>query len=105
MSDKTSQSGKGEFADLTHGDVSLESLKGYWKKNTNFVILLLAIWAVCSYGAALIAGPLNKLVILGFPFGYYMGAQGSLAIFVLLIVWYARGMNKLDEEYGVKEDE
>ncbi|KAB2934613.1 MAG: DUF4212 domain-containing protein [Leptonema illini] len=104
MSENNPQRGKGEFADLSHGDVSQEALQSYWKRNTRFVIMLLAIWALVSYGAALIAPLLNKVVILGFPLAYYMGAQGSLAVFVLLIVWYARGMNEMDHEYGVKED-
>jgi len=37
--------------------------------------------------------------------GYYMGAQGSLIIFVILIFWYAFAMNKKDKEYGVEEEE
>jgi putative solute:sodium symporter small subunit len=34
-----------------------------------------------------------------------MGAQGSLAIFVILIFWYAKYMNAKDDEYGVGEEE
>ena len=44
-------------------------------------------------------------VILGFPLGYYMGAQGSLIIFVWLIFNYAFKMNKADVDYGVEEEE
>ena len=41
---------------------------------------------------------------LGFPLGYYMAAQGSLAIFVVEIAVYAYLMNKKDEEYGIREE-
>jgi len=34
-----------------------------------------------------------------------MGAQGSLIIYVLIIWFYARRMNQLDNEYGVQEGE
>jgi putative solute:sodium symporter small subunit len=34
-----------------------------------------------------------------------MGAQGALAIYVLIIWFYARYMNRLDQEYGVAEGE
>jgi putative solute:sodium symporter small subunit len=34
-----------------------------------------------------------------------MGAQGSLIIYVLIIWFYASYMGKLDQEYGVAEDE
>ena len=42
---------------------------------------------------------------MGFPFAFYMGAQGSLIIYVLIIWYYARRMNQLDKEYGVHEGE
>jgi len=37
--------------------------------------------------------------------GYYMGAQGSLIVFVILIFVYAIKMNKADKDYGVEEEE
>lgn len=45
----------------------------------------------------------NNIVIMGFPFAFYMGAQGALIIYVLIIWYYARRMNQLDKEYGVHE--
>ena len=42
------------------------------------------------------AGWLNQFSFLGFPLGYYMAAQGSLAIFVIEIAVYAYLMNKKD---------
>ena len=47
----------------------------------------------------------NEIVIAGFPLGFYMGAQGSLIIYVLIIVYYAKTMNAMDKEYGVHEGE
>ncbi len=84
--------------------LSKEQLESYWRENRNLMILVLLIWALVSYGAALISGWLNKIVIFGFPLGYYMGSQGSLVVFVLLIVFYAISMDKTDEKYGVKEE-
>ena len=84
--------------------LSKEQLESYWRENRNLMILVLLIWALVSYGAALISGWLNKIVIFGFHLGYYMGSQGSLVVFVLLIVFYAISMDKTDEKYGVKEE-
>jgi putative solute:sodium symporter small subunit len=42
-------------------------------------------------------------VILGFPLGFYMAAQGSLIVFVILIFWFSSKQNQIDEEYGVAE--
>jgi putative solute:sodium symporter small subunit len=50
------------------------------------------------------AGWLNHFSLLGFPLGYYMAAQGSLAIFVIEIAVYAKLMNAKDEAYGIREE-
>jgi putative solute:sodium symporter small subunit len=49
------------------------------------------------------ARELNEFTVLGFPLGFYMGAQGSLVVYVLIIWFYARYMNRLDHQYGVHE--
>jgi putative solute:sodium symporter small subunit len=41
----------------------------------------------------------------GWPFSFWMGAQGSLVVYCLIIWYYARHMNKLDIEHGVQESE
>ena len=41
----------------------------------------------------------------GWPFSFWMGAQGALVIYILIIGFYARYMGKLDIEYGVEESE
>lgn len=77
----------------------------YWRKNLRLTAVLLAIWFVATFVASWYARELNEIVILGFPLGFYMGAQGALIIFVLIIWYYARSMNKLDKQYGVHEGE
>ena len=82
-----------------------EKLKKYWAENVKLTAIILFIWFVVTYVAIFFSPELNNIVILGFPMGYYMGAQGSLIIFVILIFWYAFAMNKKDKEYGVEEEE
>ena len=82
-----------------------EKHKQYWQINLRTTGILLAIWFVVTYLlGGLWAAQLNEIVILGFPLGYWVAAQGSLAIFVIEIYVYARLMNKLDLEYGIHED-
>ena len=82
-----------------------EKLKAYWAYNVRLTTIVMVIWFVVTYVAIFFTPQLNNIVILGFPFGYYMGAQGSLIIFVILIFWYAFKMNAADKEYGVEEEE
>ena len=51
------------------------------------------------------ADALNGASFLGFPLGFYMAAQGSLIVFVVLIFWFARTQDKIDREFGMAEDD
>jgi putative solute:sodium symporter small subunit len=63
------------------------------------------IWFVVTYIiSGLMAGWLNQFTFIGFPLGYYMAAQGSLAIFVIEIAVYAYLMNRKDLEFGIREE-
>jgi putative solute:sodium symporter small subunit len=75
----------------------------YWRKNLTITAILLFIWFVVTFVEAWYARELNQFSFLGFPLGFYMSAQGSLAIYVILIGVYAWYMNRLDKEYEVDE--
>ena len=82
-----------------------EKHKEYWQRNLKMTGLLLAIWFVVTFVFSFYARELNEITFIGFPLGFYMGAQGSLVIYVVIIWFYARYMNNLDQEYGVHEGE
>jgi len=82
-----------------------ERHKEYWQKNLRITAILLAIWFAVTFVVIFFAPQLNEIVILGFPLAFYMGAQGSLIIYVLIIWFYAHRMNQLDKEYDVHEGE
>jgi putative solute:sodium symporter small subunit len=92
----------------TMGELSMqltEKHKEYWQRNLRMTGFLLAIWFVVTFVFSYFARELNEIVFLGFPLGFYFGAQGSLIIYVVIIWYYARYMNNLDQEYGVHEGE
>lgn len=78
-------------------------VEGHYRENVRLIKRLLLVWFLVSYGAALVVEVLNRITFLGFPFGYYMAAQGSIAVFVVLIFVYARKMEEIDRRYGVDE--
>jgi len=80
-----------------------EKHKQYWQKNLRLTGILLVIWFVATFVIGWFARDLQSIKILGFPFSFYMGAQGSLIIYVIIIWYYARAMGKLDREYDVHE--
>ena len=81
-----------------------EVAEAHWSKTRNLMIVTLVIWAIFSFFIHMFVTALNNVVILGFPLGFYMAAQGSLIIFVVLIFWFAYRQNAIDEEFGVAED-
>lgn len=89
---------------IATGDVSPEIADAHWAKTRSLMWTCLAIWAVFSFFIHFFVSALNQIVILGFPLGFYMAAQGSLIIFVILIFWFAWRQNRIDEEFGVAED-
>jgi putative solute:sodium symporter small subunit len=87
-------------------ELTEQQREAYWQYNIRLTIVLLVIWFVTAYIiSGLLAGWFNQFTFLGFPLGYYMAAQGSLAIFVIEIAVYAYLMNKKDRDYGIVEVE
>lgn len=84
--------------------VTEERRKEYWRRTLRVTAILLSIWFVVTYVVIFFAVPLNQFTFLGFPFAFYMGAQGALIVYVALIVFYAWYMNRLDREFGVAEE-
>jgi putative solute:sodium symporter small subunit len=76
----------------------------YWRKNLRITMILLAIWFIVTFVIGWMARDLS-FPFFGWPFSFWVGAQGALAIYVIIIWYYARYMNKLDQEYGVAEGE
>jgi len=84
--------------------MSKKNLQEYWKRNLRYLVILLSIWFVVSYGCGILfAESLNTIKIGGFPLGFWFAQQGSIYVFVILIFIYVRLMNKLDVEFNVDE--
>lgn len=81
-----------------------KALKDYWKKNLQYLLILLGIWFLVSYGAGILfADSLNEIKIGGFKLGFWFAQQGSIYVFVILIFVYVWLMNRLDREFDVDE--
>ena len=76
----------------------------YWSKNLQITALLLGIWFFVTFVVVFFARDLT-FNFFGWPFSFWVAAQGALVVYCLIIRYYARYMNKLDIEYGVDEGE
>ncbi|TIU09267.1 MAG: DUF4212 domain-containing protein [Mesorhizobium sp.] len=73
----------------------------YWNKTKSLMFVMLGLWVFFGYVIHMFVEQLNTIVIFGFPLGFYMAAQGSLIAFVVMLFWFARRQNAIDEEHHV----
>ncbi len=86
---------------------SLEQTRelAYWKVNLRVLGVLLSIWFLVSYGAALLfVEQLDQFQVGGFPLGFWFAQQGAIYTFVVLIFAYVVIMNRVDHQFGVSDD-
>lgn len=80
--------------------------KAYWRKNLQYLAILLGIWFITSYLCSVVfVEQLDKIRIGGCPLGFYFAQQASIWIFVVLIFVYAGLMNRLERRHSQREAE
>ena len=78
----------------------------YWKANVRLITWSLVVWALVSYGFAMILRPLVAgIAVGGSDLGFWFAQQGSIYAFVILIFVYMRLMNRLDHKFGYEDPE
>jgi putative solute:sodium symporter small subunit len=79
--------------------------KAYWKKNVRFLTILLSVWFVVSFLMGIIfSEELDNIEFFGFKLGFWVAQQGSIVVYIAIIFFYVRGMNKLDKEFDVSDE-
>jgi putative solute:sodium symporter small subunit len=73
----------------------------YFKERTRYMILYFVIWFVVSYGVVIFAEPLSHFTINGYPFHYFMGAQGAIITFIVLLFINASVSDAIDKKFGI----
>lgn len=76
----------------------------YWKANLAYLAVLLSVWFAVSYlGGIVFVKPLNAFKVGGAPLGFWIAQQGSIYVFLVLILVYTVLMNALDRKHDVRE--
>lgn len=77
----------------------------YWRATMSLLTKVLIIWALVSYGAGIVfADALDKVMLGGYPLGFWFAQQGSIYVFIALIFWYRKKMNEIDRKFDVHEE-
>jgi putative solute:sodium symporter small subunit len=79
----------------------------HWTRTRGLMFAHLAIWFFFGYIIHMFVNVLNQFTvpILKFPLGFYMAAQGSLIVFVVMLFVFAKQQDNIDRQHGVAEDD
>jgi len=76
----------------------------YWRRNLRITGILLVVWFIVTFVVGFYARELS-FTFFGWPFSFWVASQGALIVYVIIIGYYAWYMNRLDQEFGVSEEE
>lgn len=81
-----------------------QAKRRFWRRNITLVIVLLSIWFTVSCVCSILLAPwLNRFQFAGFPLGFWFAQQGSILVFIVLILVYALVMRRLDRDLADAE--
>lgn len=81
-----------------------EKHRHYWRTNVKVLSALLCVWFLFSCVLPIfLVEELNEVTFAGFKLGFWIAQQGSIIVFIFLILGYAVIMRKVDAAHGVDE--
>jgi putative solute:sodium symporter small subunit len=75
--------------------------RDYWSKSIKWLLFFLTIWFIASFGCGILFRSWldeNFPKIGNAPFGFWMAQQGSIIVFILILIAYAKTMARLDKQ-------
>ncbi len=73
----------------------------YFLARVRLITVLLFFWFAVSFGMVFFAETLAQYTFNGFPLHYFMGAQGSIVVFIILLFVNAYISDRIDQKYGL----
>jgi putative solute:sodium symporter small subunit len=69
----------------------------YWRATRRLTLQLLLVWLFVTFTIIFFARELSSLTLFGWPFSFYLAAQGATLIYVIIVWFYAWRMQRLDQ--------
>ncbi|MDD5295901.1 MAG: DUF4212 domain-containing protein [Rhodocyclaceae bacterium] len=98
--DKPKSHGRLPPGDIAGGEAPADNARcgNYWNRTLRLTAGFLGVWAAATFLPIWFAPEMEGLHFFGWPLAYYLAAQGSLLVFVLIVWIYAGFMEHLDRE-------
>ena len=75
-----------------------------WPRRVRSSAWLLAVWAAVTFGTTYYARQLDDATR-GWPFSFWMAAQGALLVYLVLVIVYALRMERIDDDRDASHDD
>jgi len=76
----------------------------YWRENIRLLLTLMSIWFIVSFGAGILFRDwLDQFALGGYPLGFWFAQQGSIYVFMALILYYVVKMRSLERKYDLDD--
>ncbi|HYD94426.1 MAG TPA: DUF4212 domain-containing protein [Noviherbaspirillum sp.] len=76
--------------------IAARNRKRYWRKAKVLTAFLVSVWFSTTFGIIFFARELAGLTLFGWPFSFYMAAQGLSLLYLLIVAVYVARMRRLD---------
>lgn len=84
--------------------IEQEQRVGHWRRTIVWAAVTLGVVSLFGFVLPFYVDPLNRLILLGFPMGFFVAAQGALVAFVVLAYWFADRQEQTDRRHGASEE-
>ncbi|ABC63022.1 DUF4212 domain-containing protein [Erythrobacter litoralis] len=94
------------MAENETGAAGTGGASAYWRANLRLLGGLLVVWFAVSFGAGILFRDfLDRFSIGGYPLGFWFAQQGSIYLFILLIVIYNWRIHRIERRYQLDDDD
>ena len=69
----------------------------YWRRTRLLTAVLLTTWFATTFTVIFFARELTNFSLFGWPFPFYMAAQGLILVYLVIVGVYVRRMKRLDK--------
>jgi putative solute:sodium symporter small subunit len=70
----------------------------YRRSHIRLSVVLMVVWGLVSFVLPFYARELS-FMFLGWPFSFWMAAQGAILVYLAIVIVYAYRMNRLDDQH------
>lgn len=76
----------------------------HWQGTKLNALIAIAILLGILFFTSLFSGLFSSLNFLGFPFSFYLAAQGAFVMMIILVYWSFGRQEKTDRRHGASEE-